>query len=106
MCIRDSTRADIGATATLSMEDGILTASIVGDMNQAEKMCIRDSLSFLHGFPKMERDKEKKNHGSCISLPESLLRGMPFVDLAYLRKSDLRDNVSRIVGVKQAVPCR
>ena len=31
-----TTRADIGATATLSMEDGILTASIVGDMNQAE----------------------------------------------------------------------
>ena len=31
-----TTRADIGATATLSKTDGILTASIVGDMNQAE----------------------------------------------------------------------
>lgn len=31
-----TTRVDIGATATLSKTDGILTASIVGDMNQAE----------------------------------------------------------------------
>lgn len=34
-----------------------------------------------------------------------LLRGLPFVDLAYLRKNDLQGNVITYAAAKQAVPC-
>ena len=34
------------------------------------------------------------------------LRGIPFVDLAYLRKSDLRDNVITYRRRKTGRPCR